>query len=319
VTGGDVLVLRALGLGDAVTGVAPLRGVRRAWPDRRLHLAAPEAVGRWLQDLGIVDEVVDTTGLDEPLRWERPGHVAVNLHGKGPRSHALLSATRPARLVAFATPEHPDGPAWQADEHEVDRWCRLVRSAGGPCGRDDLRMQVTAGQRSSEVLLHPGAAAAARRWPPERWAAVARSLVARGELVTLTGGPDEADLCEQVRALAGDGVRLAGPLSLADLARRVARARALVCGDTGVAHLATATATPSVLLFGPVPPRWWGPAIDPDLHTVLWHGDATSVGDPHGTVLDRALDAIGTDEVVAAVDGLLAGSVVAPSGGARSG
>ena len=304
-SGGDVLVLRALGLGDAVTGIATLRGVRRAWPDRRLWLAAPETVGRWLQGIGIVDEVVPTVGLDEPLGWDRAGHVAVNLHGKGPRSHELLRATRPARLVAFATAEHTTGPAWRADEHEVDRWCRLVRSAGGDCSREDLRVDVTAAGPSDEVLLHPGAAAAARRWPPDRWAAVARALVARGAPVTLTGGPDEADLCARVRALAGPGVDLAGPLSLPELARRVARARLLLCGDTGVAHLATATGTPSVLLFGPVPPRWWGPAIDPDLHTVLWHGDGTPDGDPHGTVIDSALEAIGTGEVLAAADALL--------------
>src|SRR5207237_79615 len=42
----------------------------------------------------------------------------------------------------------------------------------------------------------------------------------------------------------------------------------LVCGDTGVAHLATALGTPSVLLFGPVPPSRWGPLADPELHTV---------------------------------------------------
>ena len=302
---GDVLVLRALGLGDALTGIAPLRGVRRAWPDRRLWLAAPEALGRWLQGLGLVDEVVATAGLDQPLAWSRPGHVAVNLHGRGPQSHALLRATDPDRLVAFATPDHPDGPAWRADEHEVDRWCRLVGSAGGRCDREDLRVDVGGDGRSDEVLLHPGAASAARRWPPERWAALARTLASDGARVTLTGGPDEQHLCARIRALAGPGVEVAGLLPLADLVRRVTAARLLVCGDTGVAHVATATGTPSVLLFGPVPPSGWGPAIDPDLHTVLWHGDGLPAGDPHGTSIDPALDAIGTDEVVAAVDRLL--------------
>ncbi|GEK20895.1 glycosyltransferase family 9 protein [Cellulomonas xylanilytica] len=306
--GPDVLVLRALGLGDALTGIPALRGVRRAWPDRRLWLAAPTATGRWLQELGVVDEVLDTAGLHAPLRWTGSGHVAVNLHGRGPQSHALLQATGPARLVAFAAQDHPDGPAWRADEHEVDRWCRLVRGAGGDCDRDDLRLQVGTGRASDEILLHPGAASAARRWPPERWAALARHLASDGHPVTLTGGPDERALCDRILTLAGPGVRVAGPLSLAALADRVADARLLVCGDTGVAHLATATGTASVLLFGPVPPTWWGPVIDPDRHVVLWHGDPSRVGDPHGTVIDPALAAIGTDEVVAAADGLLARS-----------
>ncbi|WP_315094155.1 glycosyltransferase family 9 protein [uncultured Cellulomonas sp.] len=302
--GADVLVLRALGLGDALTGVPALRGVRRAWPDRRLWLAAPATLGRWLQDLGVVDGVVDTVGLDAPLRWDRPGHVAVNLHGRGPRSHDLLCATAPDRLVAFGV----GGEAWQPDEHEVDRWCRLVRSAGGPCDREDLRLPIGTGPRSDEVLLHPGAAAAARRWPTDRWADVARRLASRGMTVTLTGGPQEVELCDRIAAAAGPGVQAAGLLPLPELARRVAGAMLLVCGDTGVAHLATATGTPSVLLFGPVPPRWWGPAIDPDRHTVLWHGHASAPGDPHGAVTDPALARITADEVESAVDGLLARS-----------
>jgi len=237
---GDVLVLRALGLGDAVTGIAPLRGVRRAWPDRRLWLAAPEAVGRWLQGLGLVDGVVPTTGLDEPLAWGRPGHVAVNLHGRGPQSHALLRATGPDRLVAFAAADHPDGPAWRADEHEVDRWCRLVRSAGGRCDRADLRVDVGTDGRSDEVLLHPGAASAARRWPPDRWAALARTLASDGARVTLTGGPDEQHVCERIADLAGPGVEVAGLLP-----------------STSRSRAAKASGSPAWPNSGPENPPWW--------------------------------------------------------------
>jgi ADP-heptose:LPS heptosyltransferase len=73
-----------------------------------------------------------------------------------------------------------------------------------------------------------------------------------------------------------------------------------------VAHVATAWATPSVLLFGPTPPRWWGPAIDPELHRVLWHGDEDVRGDPHGERVDPALEAVSTAEVRAAVGSVLA-------------
>jgi len=315
-----VLALRALGLGDALTGVPALRGLRRAFPDHRLVLAAPAGVGGWLRDLGVVDDVLPTAGL-APLRWAGPGgHVAVNLHGRGPQSHQLLQATRPDRLVAFAAPAAGhDGPAWRPDEHEVDRWCRLVRSAGGACEREDLRLDVgpdhepagtgTAGTRATgAVVLHPGAASGSRRWPVDRWAAVAAWLVDRGSDVAVTGGPDEVDLATRVVAgLPPARARvLSGTLDLPGLAATVASARLLVCGDTGVAHVGTAVGTPSVLLFGPTPPQWWGPAIDVDRHTVLWHGDPARPGDPHGDDVDPALAAITTDEVVAAVERLLA-------------
>ena len=73
----------------------------------------------------------------------------------------------------------------------------------------------------------------------------------------------------------------------------------VVSGDTGVAHVASAYGTPSVVLFGPVSPARWGPPADPR-HQVLWHGDGT--GDPHGADLDPALQRITVDEVGCAVD-----------------
>ena len=68
----------------------------------------------------------------------------------------------------------------------------------------------------------------------------------------------------------------AGTLTIPALADVVAHAAVLTCGDTGVAHLATALHN-------------WGPAIDEDIHTVLGHGDPTHPGDPHDNGIDRAL------------------------------
>jgi ADP-heptose:LPS heptosyltransferase len=159
--------------------------------------------------------------------------------------------------------------------------------------------------------VHPGAAFAGRRWPPERFAAVARHLAAAGEDVRITGGPAEIALARQVAGAAGlpDDAVLAGRTSPTELAALVAAARVVVCGDTGVAHLATAYRRPSVVLFGPVSPALWGPparaGMGGRLHVVLWHGDGS--GDPWGTELDPALARVTVEEVLAAVDGLLAG------------
>lgn len=287
--------------------------MRRAWPDHRLLLAAGAAIGGWLRALGLVDQVLPTSGLS-PLAWPPPGpqaggHIAVNLHGSGPQSHRLLSDTGPERLVAFRQPSagFEDGPSWDETEHEVDRWCRLVGDAGGTCRREDLYL-TPADARSAEILLHPGAAAAARRWPADRWARLAAGLLAAGQHVALTGGPAEIRLCERIVDAAAQAepgadppVSTAGRLELPELADRVGRARLIVSGDTGVAHLATAYRTPSVLLFGPTSPERWGPVVDPQLHTVLWHGALDRPGDPHGAVVDPALAAIEVAEVLVAV------------------
>jgi ADP-heptose:LPS heptosyltransferase len=321
-TAGAVLALRALGLGDALTGIPALRGIRRAWRDRRLVLATPAPLGRWLQELGVIDDVLVTDGL-APLEWPpagwtgRGGHIAVNLHGSGPQSHRLLESTGPVELVAFSSPAagHLDGPQWRHDEHEVDRWCRLMMTFGGRCDSTDLRLQAPAEVVPGDVvLLHPGAASGSRRWPADRWARLAAQLAADGCPVVLTGGPTEIALCNGIAAQAirtagrsvrrgqpGPSIRVeAGTLDLPGLTRLVASAQLMVCGDTGVAHLATALGTPSVLLFGPTPARWWGPRIDLHKHQVLWHGDASYLGDAHGDTIDPALDAITDEEVIEA-------------------
>lgn len=307
----DVLVLRALGLGDALTAVAALRGVRRAWPRRRLLLAGPEPVGRWFAALGVVDAVVPASGL-APLAVAGPGgHIAVDCHGRGPESHRLLAATRPARTVAFACtaaghPSRPGdvAPPWREDEHEVERWCRLLRAAGGACGPEDLRLPVEPSAAEDVVLLHPGAASGSRRWPVDRWRQVARQLVAAGLRVLVTGSAAEAPRCAAVVDGVAGTRSVAGTLGLPTLAALVAGCRLLVCGDTGVAHLATAVGAPSVLLFGPTSPAGWGPVLDVDRHVVLWHGDGS--GDPHADGLDPALAAVTVAEVVAAAGSLLA-------------
>jgi ADP-heptose:LPS heptosyltransferase len=314
-----LLVLRALGLGDALTAVPALTGLRRARPQARLVLAGPPDIGAWFRDLGLVDGVLSANGrprlpdvLEWPLTWRRPD-LAVNLHGCGPQSHRLLSGLHPRRLVAFACPEAQflGGPPWREEEHEVDRWCRLVQSIGGTCGRGDLFLPAELRSAPSfpgpTALVHPGAGSPARRWPVAGWAAVVTGLAARGWRVVVTGLGTEAPLCAEVAA--AGAVDLCGRQRISDLAGTVAGSGLVVTGDTGVAHLATALRRPSVLLFGPTSPDRWGPSADPALHRVLWHPEVASAADPHGSAVDPRLAAITSEEVLAAVD------VVAPVSG----
>jgi len=311
----EVLALRALGLGDLLASVPALRGLRRAWPGAHLVLAAPEAVGGWLVSQGVVDDVVAVRGLDDgDLLVARAGttDVAVNLHGRGPESLRTLARVSAERVVAYACPEAgvEDGPTWRPDEHEVDRWVRLSQWAGGATTPDDLRLPPP-GDRSDHVVLHPGAAAGSRRWPAERWAAVARALAADGHRVVVTGTAGERALIAAVASGAAGTEDACGRHDLSALAELVGTAALLLSGDTGVAHLATAFGTPSVTLFGPVSPGLWGPRIDGQLHRVLWHGDSGDLvpGDPHADTADPRLLRLEVPEVLAAARPLLEGAV----------
>lgn len=289
-------VLRALGLGDLLTAVPALRALRRHFPQHEVVLLAPAALGELAVEERLVDRLVDVRPWQVPRLG--PVDLAVNLHGRGPQSHRLLQALGPARLLAFGCADAGHrGPQWRAEEHEVHRWCRLLAECGIPADPADLRLRLDPPEgRNRSAVVHPGAAAASRRWPAERFAAVVDRLVATGWDVAVTAGPGEADLASRVAA--GRAEVLREP-SLPALADRLQHAGLLVVGDTGVGHLATACGTPSVRLFGPVRPDRWGPTIDTDRHVVLWKGGS---GDPHGDALDPALAAIDVDEVLVAAE-----------------
>jgi heptosyltransferase-2 len=111
------------------------------------------------------------------------------------------------------------------------------------------------------VAIAPGARWATKRWPAERFAAVADALHADGHRVVLCGGPGDREAFEAFRAAARAPV--AADLSLLPvdaLAAAIARVRLLVACDSGPVHLANAVGTPVLALFGPTSDRRWGPA-----------------------------------------------------------
>ncbi len=311
----DLIVLRALGLGDLLTAVPALRGLARAFPTHRRLLVAPAPLSTLLpliefEEGRCIEGTIDLRALDDGPRWlPDDADVAVDLHGRGPQSHRLLLARRPRRLVAFANPDVPESaamPAWDPDEHEVERWCRLLRESGIPCDPRDLSIRrperILPPQALGATLIHPGAAGAARRWPADRWAVVARAEREAGRQVFLTGTAGERGLCAEVAAAAGLDLErvLAGQTDLRRLAALVGAADVLACGDTGVAHLASALGTRSVVLFGPTSPCHWGPPPLP-IHRSLWAGQE---GDPHGERVDPGLLEIEAERVVAELAGL---------------
>ncbi|MGV9822218.1 glycosyltransferase family 9 protein [Nocardia xishanensis] len=307
-TAAAILVLRALGLGDLLTIVPALRGLRNAYQEHRVVLAAPEALRPLVDLIDAVDELLPTAGLGA-LRWQAaPPRLAVNVHGSGPESIRDLLATRPEALLSHRHPDFADlpGPDWRDDMHEVDRWCRLLEWGGIDADRTALLLPAPpepAAERNV-VVIHPGAAYPARRWPSERFARVARELGAEGHRVVITGTRGEIGLANAVAEKAGlsPSSVYAGRTDLAQLAALVAAAELVVCGDTGVGHLATAFGTPSVLLFGPTPPHRWGPPAAARRHVALWSGD---IGDPHADSPDPGLLTLRPEQVLSAATGLL--------------
>jgi ADP-heptose:LPS heptosyltransferase len=304
-----LLVLRALGLGDLLVAVPALRALRRRYPSHRLVLAGPAALDPLARATGAVDETLPTAA-PEALVWadRPPPDIVVNLHGVGPQSHGALDATRPRQRIGLRAPGWA-GPEWadiaRAHPHERERWCAVVEAFGVPADPTDLTLDVRVPAPNGDVVVHPGAAYGAKRWPAERFALLTARLAGAGHRVVVTGSSLEVPLARGVAERAGlsaDRV-LAGRTDITGLVDAVAGAALVVCGDTGVAHLATALGTPSVVLFGPTPPHQWGPP-DGGPHLVLTDPGRRR-GDPFAEDPDPALLGVDVDEVTHAANVLL--------------
>ncbi|MGW6566325.1 glycosyltransferase family 9 protein [Streptomyces sp. NPDC054975] len=316
------LVLRALGLGDLLTAVPALRALRRGLPGYEIVLAAPARLADAARATGAVDRLVPAEapgrGVPATFTWTgEPPALGVDLHGSGPQSHRLLAGLAPDRLWAYT---YRGGPSWRPEEHERERWCRLLRWYGLDADPADLRIPApeTPSPAPGAVLVHPGADAPARRWPPSRYAAVARGLRENGHRVVITAGRGERATAAEVARAAGLPASAvlggAADLPFPALAALFAEARCVIVGDTGPAHLASALGTPSVVLFGPVSPALWGPPPDGP-HRALWHpapedgdplgADPLRPGDPHGRLPDARLLRVTVDEVLDAVTALV--------------
>lgn len=163
----------------------------------------------------------------------------------------------------------PDPEPQKNLRHEVQRQLDLVATVGARCSDDRLSFAVPedarewAAQRllaldlpAQWVLLHPGASAASRRYPPASWSVVADMLVEQGLPVVFSGSADEAALIEGIQqGMHGDSVSLAGELDLARLGALIQAAPVMVSNNTGPAHVAAALGTPLVDLYALTNPQ----------------------------------------------------------------
>lgn len=319
-------VLRALpGLGDLLCAVPALRALRAALPRARVTLVGLDAarllLERFPDDVDELAALPGWPGLPEATAdpreitaflhaaQEARFDLAVQMHGDGTLTNPLASLLGAARTAGFAVPGRPtpDGTwfAYPAHDHEIHRNLRLAAALGAPDRGDHLefplhgddereatRLRRGAGlEPGGYACVHPGAADARRRWPPEAFARVADEIAGHGVRVAVTGSAGEADLAARVAGATRHGaVDLSGRTSLGGLAALLSDAALLVCNDTGVSHLGAALGVPSVVVFTASDPLRWSP-LDGDRHrrVVATPAGGGAGGDTPEGSLDEAL------------------------------
>ena len=157
------------------------------------------------------------------------------------------------------------------------------------------------------LILHPGSARREKLWEPERWAEVVERFKQNRDFdVVLTSGPsndEQAHVAAITKLTRKQAIDLSAKTDLLTLAALIARAELLVTVDSAPVHLAAATHTPQVILFGPTNPFHWRPRESPAL---ILQGRSCVPMTDFGPVRPRVpMTEISTEAVINAMDSLL--------------
>jgi len=272
-------------LGDTVMAVPALRALRDAAPDARVLLAGP-----WVELLG--GQGLGDVLVPYPRSWSgriRTADVVRDFNADTvvllPNSFeaaAMAVYWRARRRIGYAV----DGRGWLLTDalrlpeprvHQIDEYLLLVDRVGASAPTREPRLappeaHAETRRRARELLrrngvaegrprigVHLGAAyGPAKVWVHERVVEFCRLAAARGAVPVLLGAPsDEPAAANVLRETSA--ASLVGRDSPELLPAVLTEISALVCGDTGVAHLAAALGTPVVALFGPTDPALSAP------------------------------------------------------------
>ena len=292
-----ILVIKLGALGDFVQAMGPAAAIRAHHRDAEITLltSAPFAgLGRaapyfdrvWIDDRPALSRPLALWRLRRRLR--EAGFARVYDLQTSDRSSLYFYILRPGRLPEWSGiargASHPHANPARDFMHTLDRQAAQLRAAGiARVPPPDLAWAMTdlAGFRLPQrmLLLVPGGAPhrPEKRWPAERYAALAARAAARGLAPVLIGGAGEAALGAALAAAAPVSLDLTGRTSFGDLVALGARAIHAVGNDTGPMHLIVAGGASATVLYAAASdpaltaPR--GPRV-----TILRRGDLASLG-----------------------------------------
>jgi lipopolysaccharide heptosyltransferase II len=304
-----VLAVRLDALGDVLMTTPALRALKHAGRERHLTLMTSPAGASVARLVPEIDDVVvydapwmkatesradsarDLAMIERLGAGRFDGAVIFTVYSQSPLPAAMLCllADVPRRLAHCRENPYQLLTDWVLDpeptrliRHEVRRQLDLVGVVGGVSADERLSLRVPPDARARVrrlleerldgrpwVLVHPGATAPSRRYPPERFADAARALArATGCAIVLSGGDREAAVGETLEALGGVEAHALSGLALADFAALVEAAPLLVSNNSGPVHVAAAVGTPVVDLYALTNPQHTPWAVP---HRVLSH------------------------------------------------
>jgi heptosyltransferase II len=267
-----ILIRASNWLGDSVISIPAVRAIKSGRPDAHLTVLTPEKIAAVWRLVPEVDEVIS---LGKKSLWQARGlirvqprfdagivfpnsfRVALELWLAGvPRRVGYAGHFRRWLLNQVVRQRERNGPPPHQAEHYLD----LARSLGAEAGLGELAIAPLprAIAPANRIGLCPGAEyGPAKRWLPERFAAVA--AVTGGEWVLFGTAKDGTVGAEIAAALGERCLNLIGQTTLEQLIEELGKCRLLLTNDTGTMHLATLLGVPVVAVFGSTEPSLTGP------------------------------------------------------------
>lgn len=274
------LIVRLGSLGDVIHGIPTAAALRVAYPHARIDWMVDP---RYVDLLNLVDGIDRRVAVDprtllgsgrsrfrETLRELRRMHYDAVIDLQGLLKSAVLSRLVKARWTIGFPREHlrepmarffyTHTPRPRDAEHVVYKNLALL----APFKIDDRKLRFPINvphtptvesvidRFGGYALLNPGAAWTNKRWPPERFGAVAAAIFEQFGMKSLVlWGPGEQPLAQAVAAASSGAAEASPPTTIVDLVSLARGAQLMISGDTGPLHIAGAVGTPIVALFGP--------------------------------------------------------------------
>jgi heptosyltransferase-3 len=273
-----ILVVALRRLGDVLLVTPLIRSLKRAWPDAAIDALVFEGTEGILAgnpDLAEVIAMPARPGMGASLAllrrlWRRYDLGISTQSGDRPTFYAWVAGRRcagfvegvglAARLKRFALNDPVPLPR---EMHRVSEVLRLADALGIASVAELVPPQGAPSPGTAPgrpyAVIHAVPMFRYKRWTDEGWRGLAAALAARGLAVVATGGPGDGGELDAIWVGQDEVQRLDGALSWPALAALIRGAAVYVGPDTSVTHLAAATGTPTVALYGPTDPRLWGP------------------------------------------------------------
>ena len=281
-----ILIIQTAFIGDVILSTPLIKVLRRTFPDAFISFLLIPETENVLENNPHLDEVLvydkrKKKGLGSLLQIiarVRQGKfdLAVIPH-RSMRSAILAYLSGIPERIGFdravGSSLFTKRVAYNANAHEVERNLSLLSNfAPRPedtspelfPSTDDLsyvrRLLSDSGISEGErvVGIAPGSVWATKRWLPERFAEVADLLLKEAEIkVVLLGSREDRALCERIADLmAGRPAIVAGKTSVLQSAAILSLCRVLLSNDSAPVHMASATGTPVVAIFGSTIPEF---------------------------------------------------------------